>query len=341
MKCIEVINPMFTDDHWAKYCELLSDLRARYKSFNQDIPWQRKKEMILTSYAMDQAQHRYILAADEKIIGWLDFYMRNRNTDAEMAFVGFDGLFDHFPEEFSRAVAIRVYDDLIRHACDMAYFISSNERSSAMIREWNGRETSRIQRYQLRRDNCPIDKLRLWMSESKKQDTDLRLEFMYDIPEERISEYVALMTQLLHDMPRERDNAMPFLPSEDEVRMYAKMRRDSNKVQYTFALFDQADAMVGVSQVSISRDDPRNVFQMMTGIDRSYRGRGLSKWLKAAMILKVYEDFPENECITTDMRSVNEPIQAVNRQLGYELISQGSEFEVTREILAGYLVQKY
>ena len=97
--------------------------------------------------------------------------------------------------------------------------------------------------------------------------------------------------------------------------------------------------MIGHSNASISGPHPKDVYQSLTGIASGHRGQGLSRWLKAALFKKVVEDFPTLESLTTDMRAVNEPIQKVNAQIGYELLSQGHEYRI--EISALRAVAKH
>lgn len=95
--------------------------------------------------------------------------------------------------------------------------------------------------------------------------------------------------------------------------------------------------MIGHSNALIAEADPSDAYQAVTGVNREYRGCGLSRWLKAALFFKVGEDFPANKTMTTVMRATNAPIQKVNAEMGYALQSSGYEFDVTAEGLRRYL----
>jgi len=95
--------------------------------------------------------------------------------------------------------------------------------------------------------------------------------------------------------------------------------------------------MIGHSNAVIVEDDPSDVFQAMTGVNREYRGRGLSRWLKALLFFKVGADFPANKTMTTIMRAANAPIQKVNAEMGYVPLSSGHEFDLSADGLRRFL----
>ena len=141
----------------------------------------------------------------------------------------------------------------------------------------------------------------------------------------------------IREMPTERPTEKPFELTAAEVRRDREWRRQNNYHVYTYALFDAGGAMIGHTNAQINGGDPTDVYQAMTGVNEEYRGRGLSRWLKAALFFKVGEDFPANETMTTDMRAANAPIQKVNAEMGYVLQSSGHEFELTADGLRGFL----
>ncbi len=336
MKAIEVTDPGFLDTHWRAYNRLLEMLHKKYNSFHNRQSWEKKKRQILSIYEMDITQHRFIIFDNEKVTGWMDFYMQNVGMDSEFAFVGFDGLYDNYPDTFSRLLVATLIQLLDKYNCTNVYIMSSCQRGSRIVKDWGANEVCLFNRYELPRKKVNENLLYKWIHDGEKANPDLALKFFAEFPDEILIPYISLMSQCLNDMPRENDSITQFLPTLDEFRQQIKWRQENNKVKYSMTLFYN-DTIIGVSEMSINRDDPLNIFQMMTGVERKYRGQKLSKWLKASIILKIGEDFPENKIITTDMRAVNTPIQAVNSQLGYNLVSEGNEFEMTCQMLKDWI----
>ncbi|MEZ5360099.1 MAG: hypothetical protein R3F48_14880 [Candidatus Zixiibacteriota bacterium] len=341
MRALEVIDPEFTDAHWQAYTALLEQLHERFNSFHNHLTWEQKKKQVLSVYDSQLIQHRFIIIDDDgTVTGWFDFYIMNKGTSAELAFVGFDGDFEDIPLSFSQAMASALDGLLRHHSCPKMYIMSSNQRTSRIVREWGGSEVCLFNRYELRRDEVDESMLRQWVKIGERANPELSMRYYVEIPDDILDRYMEIMRQCLSDMPRENDTSVEFLPTVEDYRKQSAWRKNNNRVQLSSALFDAKDQIIGFSQIVVSTDDPKNAFQMMTGLERSYRGKKLSKWLKAAVILKLGEDFPKNETITTDMRAVNAPIQRLNELLGYKLLSEGNEFELAAPALADWVAQQ-
>lgn len=340
MRAIEVIDPEFTDAHWQEYTQLLEHLHERFKSFHNRLTWQQKKRDILSVYESEMTQHRFLISDNDTLTGWFDVFVMNEGTPAILAFVGFDGDYERFPLEFSKVMAKTLRDMLKRHSCPKMYIMSTNHRSTKVIREWGGNEVSIVNRYELERKTVDVNMLRHWVETGQKDNPDVSLAYFPAVPEDILERYIELMRQCLSDMPHEHDSDAEFLPTIEDHQKQSAWRKKNGRFQCTTALFDKNRHLIGFSQLVISADDPTNAFQMMTGVDRAYRGRKLSNWLKAALILQIGEDFPDNEKITTDMRAVNAPIQHLNQKLGFELLSEGNEFEVPASVIADWLARQ-
>ncbi len=77
--------------------------------------------------------------------------------------------------------------------------------------------------------------------------------------------------------------------------------------------------------------------QGMTGVKEEYRGRGLGKWLKAAMLLKVREEFPQVKVVSTRNASSNAAMLSINDRLGSRSHKEGTVGQITVEALEAYL----
>ena len=125
--------------------------------------------------------------------------------------------------------------------------------------------------------------MRSWLERYPRENADLRLKFFSPVPESHLAEYTRLLVRYLKDMPTERESKDPYEVTVDEIRRDFEWRRKNKMHIYTYALFDSDGTMIGHSNALINGADPTDVYQAMTGISRDYRGRGLSRWLKAAL----------------------------------------------------------
>jgi len=129
-------------------------------------------------------------------------------------------------------------------------------------------------------------------------------------------------------MPREREEARPFHFNPEQVRHAEKLHEEQGSVTFTVALLDPQGKMIAHTNGLFLAAAPREVYQAMTGVSAEYRGRGLAKWLKAELFVRIGMEYPANESFVTEMRAVNEPILAINRQMGYYLEGRGHEIAI-------------
>jgi ribosomal protein S18 acetylase RimI-like enzyme len=75
------------------------------------------------------------------------------------------------------------------------------------------------------------------------------------------------------------------------------------------------------------------VRQLFTGVDPATRGRGLGKWIKAAMLLQVRETHPETVYVTTENAGSNDAMLAINHRLGFRLVREATTYQIGLEEL--------
>ncbi len=80
--------------------------------------------------------------------------------------------------------------------------------------------------------------------------------------------------------------------------------------------------------------------QGFTGVRADARGRGLGKWLKAAMLLHVREIYPGLQTVVTGNASSNGPMLAINKKMGFKEHRAGNEYQITLERLREAISRK-
>ena len=77
--------------------------------------------------------------------------------------------------------------------------------------------------------------------------------------------------------------------------------------------------------------------QRFTGVRPEARGRGLGKWIKAAMLLHIRDLYPGTRWIATGNARSNAPMLKINRALGFKPYRIGNEYQIIRDRLGGSL----
>jgi GNAT superfamily N-acetyltransferase len=97
----------------------------------------------------------------------------------------------------------------------------------------------------------------------------------------------------------------------------------------------EADGTIsGITEVNWAPYRPAFIEQQFTGVRPDARGRGLGKWIKAAMLLHIRDLYPATEWIATGNAGSNAPMLKINRALGFKQHRRGTAYQITRDELA-------
>jgi GNAT superfamily N-acetyltransferase len=78
--------------------------------------------------------------------------------------------------------------------------------------------------------------------------------------------------------------------------------------------------LAGFTTVFCPRLRPDLIWQGDTGVDPAHRNRGIGRWLKAAMALRIKESHPEARRIDTYNAGSNAPMLSINLEMGFRPI---------------------
>ena len=331
-RVLRLDDPSVTDEQWQEYYRLLEQLYEKYLSPMARDGWQATRDRIQSSFRLQTGHNKLVVYDGEKMIAWIGLRIVDLGTPNAQGLFSGDAIAEPLPPEFAQVCAPELARILKEANCERALMIGSTSRSDDIGRALHGERLGTVEKYRLYRDKANYEVMDRWLTEIPQQNHNLAPIFFEFVPEEHEVRFAELMGLFVNDMPTATDRKTGSKHSftVEEGRSQAIWRRANNVHLYTYALLDQG-RLIAFSNTRISGSDPTHVWQLLTGVDRSYRGRGLSKWLKAAMFRKVGEDFPENVSFFTQMREVNLPIQEVNKAMGYVLESRGGEYSITLE----------
>jgi hypothetical protein len=332
-----VLDSRFPESAWVDYYDLLVTLRDQFGSALTPTSASHLQEFMQSVLKADRDRNDFVIFDGHTPVGWFDIRI-NKGMDSETSgMLIADLLSEEVAAGCAGSVASVLLESAQRAGCRSIHFMANNPRCIQLAESMQVERLNRLDRYRLYRSKANTETIERWLREIPEANPDLRLELYREIPEKHVHEYVRLFDQYLRDMPSEREEGPMFSLSVDTIRQQEAARREIGSRLYTYALFDEQGQLIGHTNGAINEHNPVDMYQAMTGVNEDYRGRGLSKWLKAALYTKVGEELPGNEYLTTDMRALNEPILAVNRQMGYELFSEGFEYSITQEALSALL----
>jgi GNAT superfamily N-acetyltransferase len=160
------------------------------------------------------------------------------------------------------------------------------------------------------------------------------------LDDEYLEPYAALFTEVFNDAPRGELDTGDLIVTPKSLRDW-EARADASGERNILAVSREADGVLsGMTEMGYWAEQKTMIHQFMTGVGRPYRGRGLGKWLKAAMLLKVREEYPQVDVVVTDNATTNAAMLAINNRLGFKLHKEWESVQISRERLRRWIESK-
>jgi GNAT superfamily N-acetyltransferase len=131
----------------------------------------------------------------------------------------------------------------------------------------------------------------------------------------------------------------------DEQKFTPKQIRDMEQFQHArsiqrWTMYLQEDTsgrVAGLTEVMWNPNRPQILEQGFTGVDPAFRGRGLGRWLKAAMIDKVLAERPEVAFVRTGNANENAPMLKINTEMGFKPYQAQTLWQIETQKVVDYL----
>ncbi len=139
---------------------------------------------------------------------------------------------------------------------------------------------------------------------------------------------IAEIEAVMNTMPHDDLDIEDAVIDADWVAQREELQAQSPGERWTIFARERATGrLVGYTQVFFYPDWPGHVDQGNTGVNPSDRGHGLGRWLKAAMIDRVFREKPESFRIRTNNAFSNAPMLAINNELGFVVTAEQTAWE--------------
>jgi GNAT superfamily N-acetyltransferase len=179
-----------------------------------------------------------------------------------------------------------------------------------------------------------------WANEGPKKSPETKLDFFYSIPEEIIEPYSKVYTETLNQQPLGDLDISDIIFTPESLRESEKRRSELGRTHLTYITVEPNGEISGLTEMLYIPERENMIVQLLTGVKQEHRGRGLGKWLKAAMMLRIKEEFPKVEIIITDNATTNAPMLSINNRLGFKVHKESITGQMKTEDLGKYLEGK-
>lgn len=166
-----------------------------------------------------------------------------------------------------------------------------------------------------------LDLMRSWVERAQERASDYELVYYESpIPNEILEQFCEL-NRVMNTAPHE-DIEMEdeVLTPEDWRDIEAHFVEAKNQLHNLIAVHKPTGQFAGYTQILTQDLQPDLAWQEDTGVDPAHRNRGLGRWLKAAMILRIVDEYPAVQRVDTHNAGSNEPMLNINIAMGFKPI---------------------
>ena len=202
------------------------------------------------------------------------------------------------------------------------------------------KQTTKDFENRLRTDEIDRSLIDSWVKRAPERAQEYSLEFWEGACPPGHLESFAQAKQAMNDAPRgpnEEDDV--FKP--EQVQEYEQRHVDAGYLLWTYAAVHQPTGEIaGYTQLFPSPWRPQYAHQEDTGVLPAHRNRGLGRWLKAQMLVKLLDEKPQTDEVITWNATINEAMLGINRELGFKAIREWGEWELSLDDLEAWLNSK-
>jgi len=181
--------------------------------------------------------------------------------------------------------------------------------------------------------------LRAWIERAPSEAFELGL-WTGPYPEEDLPAIIELL-QVMNTAPREDLEIEDMRWTPEQLREIEQALAGRGHERWTlYARHRETGELAGYTQVFWSPEQPKLLGQGDTGVLPRYRGHGLGKWLKAAMLEKVFAERPQVAFIRTGNAGSNAAMLKINHELGFRERKRATLWQVDLDRVQRYLEER-
>jgi len=286
-----------------------------------------------------EIQYRYEITRDGQMLS--DFFAATvkpgspgYETNKQFMWVSGSVHPDHRRRGIGRSWIALTLELMERHGCT-TLTLDTHEESGHGFLKWLGAEgKSAGAENRLQLADVDWAMLRRWVEDGATHSPSTKLE-VYDghLPEQMWEDYCPQFAALLNTMPWDDLDHGEITVTPGELADWYGRLDEQGETDFTMLTREPDGSISGITDMNYAPYKPEFIEQGFTGVRADARGRGLGKWLKAAMLLHVRELYPQLRTVATGNASSNAPMLAINKKMGFKEHRPGNEYQISLEKL--------
>jgi RimJ/RimL family protein N-acetyltransferase len=159
------------------------------------------------------------------------------------------------------------------------------------------------------------------------------------VPLERLAMLLPRISELFRDVPMGTLERPPMrYKIQGYISWYENMERHGG--EHLLVMLMDGDELVAMCEAGWDSRFPDRVSQTLTLVAREWRGRGLGKAVKAAMLRTLRQRHPEIAMMTTSNEVANAAMLSINDRLGFAQYRLDATYQIGRDGLERWVAGK-
>jgi mycothiol synthase len=183
-----------------------------------------------------------------------------------------------------------------------------------------------------------LDAIRAWLEHASTLEPEFELGLWEGPYPDSDLEAIAKMSEVMNTAPRgdlEMEDHQVTPADIRDAEASLQQRRIERWVIYVRN--KHSGELAGYTAVFWNPEQPHILDQGDTGVLPTFRGRGLGRWLKGAMLDRVVRERPQVERVRTGNAQSNEPMLNINFELGFKPYRSTLAWQVSLDRVKEYL----
>jgi predicted GNAT family acetyltransferase len=144
----------------------------------------------------------------------------------------------------------------------------------------------------------------------------IKIESFQECPEKDIEEFCRIYTEIINQRPV-GDIKVKLITTPESRRIEERNSKRREIEWHTLISREHDGHISAITDITYNPREPYRIHQYFTGVLDKDRRKGLAKRLKAEMLIYIKKKFPDAEFIITTTAKENQPMRAINKQLGF------------------------
>ncbi len=176
-----------------------------------------------------------------------------------------------------------------------------------------------------------------WVADRFDRASDYRLEHYKGHAPAHLLPAIAYLNNAMNDAPIDDAELEDDIWTESDVIDLEKIISQRGRERWVTVAFGPNDEPAGQTALSIVLENPKFSFQGNTAVDAAHRNKGIGRWLKADMWLRLRSEAPAVEALHTDNAASNEGMLAINVAMGFKPLHEWGFYQAKTSTIEAHL----